>query len=138
MIQFLSPLLCLAAFATGSSAANVGGGGPLSIDQWHGKVEVKPIEKHSFFRAKFGAPRIALKSGWQPVLKGEYVGAMYFRTAKGAGLHLGHNTFCLDGDSLVQIDSGSDIGVLLRRGKLSKADGRRGPSIAKPGKQLYW
>ncbi|MBA3726340.1 MAG: hypothetical protein H0W86_07775 [Armatimonadetes bacterium] len=138
MIQFLSPILCLAAFATCSSAAHVGGGGPLALDQWHGKVEVKPIEKNSFFRAKFGAPPIALKSGWQPVLKGEYVGAILIRTAKRAWLHLGNDTTCLDGGSLVRIDSGSDIGVLLRRGRLSKADGRRGPSIAKPGQRLYW
>jgi hypothetical protein len=136
-VKRLTSIVIVFSIATFSSASR-GGGGPMSLDTWHGKVEVKPLDNWSHYRAGFGARNIQLKRAWQPVRKGEYIGAYLFRSQKYSWMHLGNNTVCLDSNSVLRVDSEADIAVRLLKGHLSKADGKRGKSILKVGQQIVW
>lgn len=121
-----------------SHGHSFGGGGPVVLNRWHGGVQIKPLESGSYFRKAYGNPNIALKRGWQPVMRGEYVGSFLLRTAKGAWAHLNEKGACLDGSSLLMVQSFADVELVLRRGRISAVDGKRGPALARVGQQLYW
>jgi hypothetical protein len=134
----LTNLMAIIGFAAPLAVHGLGGGGPIAINEWHGRAQVRAVGPHCVYRAKYGGPVVALSKSWQPLRKGEYIGEFLLRTGSHGWVHLNGRGACVDSNSLVAIESAADIGIQVKRGRISAADGKRGPAICRAGGRLDW
>lgn len=128
--------LCVA-LAASAPGPPMGGGGPLEVLRWKGDVQITALSTSSFFRASLDSPKVGLTKGWQRVRRGTYVGSFAIRTGRSSWLQF--NGACLDASSHLRIDAmTADLFLELKRGGVSKRDGKPGPSLIKPGRSAYW
>ena len=120
--KILSIAVGLSSFLSGTFG---GGNGPLEISKTHGLVQIKPLGTCTF-RTQFGSPEKALAKVWQTARKGQYMGVFLLRTANGAWAHLNGKSGCVDGHSLLEIDSAADVDIKVVQGGISSVDGRKG------------
>jgi hypothetical protein len=128
--------IAFVALVCATSSALAGGGGPVAITGIGGKVEVKPLTPDTEWRPLTRDGRVPyrrLRNGWQCAKPGELVGTFLLRTGPRSWVHLNSTFGCVDSDSLIHIDSGSDFLVTIRRGQISAVDGKRGKRLARGG-----
>jgi hypothetical protein len=137
-IKFLSTALTMGTLLNASFGGGTGGSGPVKISRFHGQALIKPIGNDCIFRADIESPEVRLEPKWTSVRKGEYLGEFLLKTGSGSWVHLNERAACVEGDSRLRISSGSDIDVVVERGRLTAVDGRKGPAICKAGQRRTW
>ena len=119
--------------AVGALPAGAGGAGPLWISQVAGEARIKPLDRAEYWRhggEGWKKEPIGPRGRWRSVETGGIVGTCLLRTGPRSWVHLSGKTWCVDPNSLIRIESGSDFRLVVLRGRISAADG-------KPGKRLF-
>jgi hypothetical protein len=106
---------CAGLVVLGAAPCLAGGAGPLPIGRAYGTVEVKRLDKPG--------------RKWEAYRPGMILGYDYqLRTRSGSWVHLDRE-FCLDANSVIQVESAADYGIIVLKGKVSKQDGKDGPGV---------
>jgi hypothetical protein len=131
--------MCSAALAVAlplAVAAPTQAGGPgVDITVIRGTVEMKPLESGMYrWPPPNGRALQRVKvtgEQWRPATRGEVVGTYLLRTGSGSYAHLVGSGYCLDANSLVRVESGCGFRITVLKGRISKADGKRGKALPK-------
>ena len=124
----LSVVVGIATCLSFAAPAQAGGGGTVSITRTNGTVLIRPVD---FQSGRALGP-------WRSATKDVLVGTYLMRTGRGSWAHVslpfgirqrGRWRYlpggCVDGSSLIRIDSYADSAIRVLRGKLSPLDGKR-------------
>jgi hypothetical protein len=129
--RFFPASIALAA-VIGAGPASAGGGGPLVISRVSGRAEIKPLDRAEYWRdggQRWKKEPIGPRGRWRPVETGGIVGTCLLRTGPRSSVHLVGKEWCVDPNSLIRIESGSDFRVVVLRGRVSAVDGKRGRGV---------
>jgi hypothetical protein len=113
----------------GAFPAWAGGAGPLEINQIQGSVEIKPLSELENWPESGPRVKTDQQRKWLPANSGGLVGTYLLRTGPRSYVYLNNQRWCLDPNSLIRVDSAADFGIVVLRGQVSAADGKRGKSL---------
>jgi hypothetical protein len=123
--RFFPASIALAA-VIGALPASAGGGGPLVISRISGRAEIKPLDRAEYWRdggERWKIVPIGPRGRWRPVETAGIDGTCLLRTGPRSWVHL-QGRWCVDPNSLIRIESGSDFRIVVLRGRVSAVDGR--------------